>query len=104
MGTYTPTAATFLKNCQFKAGACPGGGAQGAWRPLEIEKQKKKAFRFWAPPLTNSWTRACKEHKSQSFVNIVLFTMYKNYQIRHYVVLCSTNFPCRVRIYSCCKL
>ena len=24
--------------------------------------------------------------------------MYKNYQIRHYVVLCSTNFPCRVRI------
>ena len=25
------------------AGACPGGGAQGAWPPpLEIEKQKKK--------------------------------------------------------------
>ena len=24
-------------------GACPGGGAQGAWAPpLEIEKQKKK--------------------------------------------------------------
>ena len=53
MGTYTPTAATFLKNCEFK------------------------------------------EHKSQSFINIVFFTMYKNYQIRHYVVLCSTNFPFR---------
>ena len=26
------------------SGACPGGGAQGAWAPppLEIEKQKKK--------------------------------------------------------------
>ena len=36
-----------------------GGGAQGAWPPLEIEKQKKKkkkkkkkkAFKFWPPPL-----------------------------------------------------
>ena len=27
------------------AGACPGGGAQGAWPPLEIEKQKKKKKR-----------------------------------------------------------
>ena len=28
-----------LHNC---AGTCPGGGAQGAWAPLEIKKQKKK--------------------------------------------------------------
>ena len=35
-------------------------GGQGARAPpLEIEKQtKKKAFRFWPPPHTNSWTRA----------------------------------------------
>ena len=27
----------------YTPGACPGGGAQGAWAPpLEIEKQKKK--------------------------------------------------------------
>ena len=29
--------------------------------PIKSEKHKKKAFRFWAPPLTNSWTRACLE-------------------------------------------
>ena len=27
-----------------------GGGLKGPGPPLEIEKQKKKAFRFWAPP------------------------------------------------------
>ena len=28
--------------------------------PPKIDKpKKKKAFRIWAPPLTNSWTRAC---------------------------------------------
>ena len=40
----------FLMSCHARpchaipmAGACPGGGAQGAWAPpLKIEKQKKK--------------------------------------------------------------
>ena len=33
----------FISFYAWVAGACPGGGAQGAWAPpLEIEKQKKK--------------------------------------------------------------
>ena len=33
-----------MRTGHIKPGACPGGGAQGAWPPppLEIEKQKKK--------------------------------------------------------------
>ena len=38
---------TFL-NITLCAGACPGG-AQGAWAPLEIDKQKKKGFQILGP-------------------------------------------------------
>ena len=35
------------------------------------EKLKSKAFRFWAPPLANSWTRACYWSMMSSLLQLV---------------------------------
>ena len=51
------------------------------------KKKKKKAFRLWAPPPANSWTRACNNN---TYIYLVHYTVHQSLvcQTWHWWELC----------------